>query len=279
MKMIKVLPDLFRTQFYRSVHGLVARYIKHPKLRMVFSFHPLLIGGNPFRAPGIYLLIRGVPWFTTGYLTGLVVVGPFLASGLYAASRDIERGSAPSIANSLRLIVQRRTYLTLFSLLLALTMAAWIRFSALLFAIKFNTLSPSIEAYTGMLASSDGWITLGYFFGIGFVLASAVFVISAVAIPLILDRDADFITAMQESYRAVVRNPGAMAVWAAAIVALTAIGIATAFVGLALIFPVLGYATWHSYRECIDASAWEAHPPLPGDSGAIEAPPELPNTV
>ena len=51
--------------------------------------------------------------------------------------------------------------------------------------------------------------------------------------------------------RAVVRNPGAMAVWAAAIVALTAIGIATAFVGLALIFPVLGYATWHSYRSLI----------------------------
>ena len=99
--------------------------------------------------------------------------------------------------------------------------------------------SPSVE------------VPLGDFFGIGFVLASAVFVISAVAIPLILDRDADFITAMQESYRAVVRNPGAMAVWAAAIVALTAIGIATAFVGLALIFPVLGYATWHSYRSLI----------------------------
>ena len=56
-RMITVLPDLFRTQFYRSVHSLVARYIKHPKLRMVFSFHPLLVGGNPFTTTAVYALI------------------------------------------------------------------------------------------------------------------------------------------------------------------------------------------------------------------------------
>jgi uncharacterized membrane protein len=200
---------------------------------------------------GVYLLSRGVPWFTVGYLTGLVVIGPFLASGLYAASRDIERGMAPKISASLHLIVQRKTYLALFSLLLALVMAAWIRFSALVFAFKFNTLTPTMETYTQMLTTSEGWIAMSYFVGIGFLLATMVFVISAVAIPLILDRDADFVTAMQKSYRAVVSNPGAMLVWALAIVVLTIAGIATAFVGLALIFPVLGYATWHSYRALV----------------------------
>jgi uncharacterized membrane protein len=92
---------------------------------------------------------------------------------------------------------------------------------------------------------------LGYFVGIGFLLSAVLFVISAVAVPLILDKDADFITAMQTSYRAVARNPAPMAIWAAAIVALTAIGVATAFVGLAIVFPVLGYATWHSYRALV----------------------------
>jgi uncharacterized membrane protein len=163
----------------------------------------------------------------------------------------MERGIAPSVSSSLRLVGQRRTYLALFSLMLALVMAAWIRFSALLFALKFNTLTPTVEAYTRMLSSSEGWITLSYFMGIGFLLAAVVFVVSAVAIPLILDRDADFITAMQKSYRAVVNNPGAMLVWAGLIVALTVVGIATSFVGLALIFPVLGYATWHSYRALV----------------------------
>jgi len=145
-------------------------------------------------------------------------------------------------------MMQRRTYLALFSLMLAMVMAAWIRFSAILFAVKFSTFSRSVEAYTRMFTSGDGWITLSFFVGIGFLLAAVVFAISAVAIPLILDKDADFVTAMQTSYRVVTSNPGAMAVWAISIVALTAVGIATAFVGFAVIFPVLGYATWHSYR-------------------------------
>ncbi len=57
LRMLRVLPELVRAQFYRSVHGLVARYIKHPKLRMVFSFHPLLVGGNPFSTTAVYALI------------------------------------------------------------------------------------------------------------------------------------------------------------------------------------------------------------------------------
>ena len=200
---------------------------------------------------GIFLLAKNVPWYALGYLTGLVVLGPFLASGLYVASRDGERGLSPSISRSLALIWKRRTYLALFSLLLGLVMAAWIRFSALLFAVKFSTLTPSIEAYLSLLSSSEGWVTLGYFIGIGLVLVASVFVASAVSIPLILDKDQDFITAAQTSFRAVAGNPGAMFFWASVIVVLTAIGIATAFVGFAVVFPVLGYATWHSYRALV----------------------------
>jgi uncharacterized membrane protein len=80
---------------------------------------------------------------------------------------------------------------------------------------------------------------------------SSVFVISAIAIPMILDKGVDFITAMQTSYRAVVNNPGAMLIWALVIVAMTAVGLATAFIGLAVMFPILGYATWHSYRSLV----------------------------
>jgi len=232
-----------------SAFGWIRRGIddfrQAPVLSLLYGF---LFAGL---CAGIYLLIRNVPWYTTGYLTGLIVAGPFLAAGLYAASRDMERGASPGISASLKLIIQRRTYLGLFSLMLAMVMAAWIRFSAILFAVKFSTFSPSAEAYTRMLTSNEGWITLSFFVGIGFLLAAVVFVISAVAIPLILDKDADFVTAMQTSYRVVTSNPGAMAVWAMSIVALTAVGIATAFVGFVAIFPVLGYATWHSYRALV----------------------------
>lgn len=200
---------------------------------------------------GIYSLINSVPWFSLAYLTGLVFLGPFLAAGLYAASRDMERGDKPSISGSLRLIYQRRTYLALFSLMLTLVMAVWIRFSSLLFAVKFSTVNPSIEAYTSMLTSSGGGVVLSYFVGIGLLLSVAVFVLSAVAIPYILDEDADFITAMQRSLKVVAENPLSMSAWAFGIVLLTALGIATAFIAFLVIFPVLGYATWHSYRELV----------------------------
>ncbi len=200
---------------------------------------------------GAYQLMNNLPWYSLAYLTGIVVLGPVLASGLYAASRDIDQGKKPSIMSSLYQIRERKTYLALFSLMLALVMAAWVRFSALLFAIKFSTVSPTIESYTNLFASSEGLVTLLFFIGIGFLLVSAVFVLSAIAVPLILDKDVDFITAMQTSYYAVSNNKSAMAVWALIIAALTAFGIATAFVGLVIVFPVLGYATWESYKSMV----------------------------
>ena len=199
----------------------------------------------------LYFATRNAPWFTLAYLTGLMIVGPFIAAGLYAASRDIERGIRPSIAGTLRVVTRRKTYLALFTLMLTLVMAAWIRFSALLFAVTTSTLNPTANAYMNMLTSPDGWVTLAFFVGIGLLLVTVVFVFSAVAIPYILDKDVDFISAMSTSYQTVTANPAAMFVWAGAIVLLTAFGIATAFIGLAVIFPVLGYATWHSYRELV----------------------------
>ena len=65
--------------------------------------------------------------------------------------------------------MQRRTYLGLFSLMLATVMAAWVCFSAILFAVKFSTLSPSAEAYTRMFTSNEGWITMSFFVGMGWL--------------------------------------------------------------------------------------------------------------
>ncbi|MEM9057430.1 MAG: phytoene desaturase family protein, partial [Pseudomonadota bacterium] len=95
-KMVRVLPELVRVQFYRSVYGLVSRYIKHPKLRMVFSFHPLLVGGNPFSTTAVYTLIaqlerrHGVHFAMGG--TGSVVNG---LVGLIEAQGGKVRCNAP----------------------------------------------------------------------------------------------------------------------------------------------------------------------------------------
>ena len=135
--------------------------------------------------------------------------------------------------------------------MLALIMAAWVRISALLLAVALDITKPPIEAFTGLFSSADGIVTVIEVVATGFILVLSVFVASAVAIPLILDKDVDFITAVQTSYKAVKRSLAAMMLWAGLILTLTAIGILTAFVGFAVIFPVLGYATWHSYRSIV----------------------------
>lgn len=200
----------------------------------------------------LYLLLRESPGFTVAYITGMVFLGPFLASGLYIASRDLERGKKPGIRRSFRLLRRRATYIALFSLSLTLVMAAWVRFSALLFAIKFSAVNPSVEAYFSAATSPDGWIAIAFYAAVGLLLSVIVFTISAVSIPLIIDRDRNFMSAMKRSSEVVVRNPGVMLLWAGIIVVLTFVGVATAFVAFSVIFPILGYATWHSYRELVD---------------------------
>jgi uncharacterized membrane protein len=196
-------------------------------------------------------LTRALPWFTIAFFTGLLLLGPFLAAGLYVAARQQEAGEPVSIRAGFELVWERRTNLSLFALLLGLIAAAWVRLSALFFAVKFNTLSPSIEGYVGILSGHFDPVVMTFFFGIGLLLAAVVFTISAVAVPMILDRDAGPITAMQTSYRVVRSNLSAMTLWAALIVAVSGIGILTLFLGMIVLFPVLGYATWHSYRRLV----------------------------
>ena len=104
------------------------------------------------------------------------------------------------------------------------------------------------------------WSELVAFFAIGSavgsIFASLTFLFSAFSLPMICDRDADAVTAIVTSVNAVLRNKSAMAVWILLIVAITAVGFATALLGLALAIPLLGHATWHAYKDTIDASAW-----------------------
>lgn len=199
----------------------------------------------------VVALSWSLPWLTVAFLTGLMLVGPFLAAGLYVAARQQESGEHANIRGTLALMWERRTYLSLFALFLGLVAAAWVRLSSLLFALQFNGLSPSVEGFGNLLRGHFDPVLAGFFVGIGLLLAITVFITSALSIPMILDRDVDPVTAIQTSVRAVSLNRPAMAFWAALIVLLGGIGIMTAFVGMVVLFPVLGYATWHSYRRTV----------------------------
>jgi uncharacterized membrane protein len=138
----------------------------------------------------------------------------------------------------------------------------WERLSAILFALFYGGEAPSLDAfYRDVFFSGQYTLLVIAYLAIGGVFATIVFVLTAVSIPWLLDRNGDIYTAMATSLVAVGRNIPAMMLWAMLIVGLTAIGFATALFGLIVIFPVLGHATWHAYRELTSGGPQSATPP------------------
>jgi len=213
---------------------------------------------------GLSWLVSGTAWALGSYflvfalLSGFVFIGPVLAVCSYSISRQLERDDAPTIR---RCLISGRRHIAsamVFSLVLMVVFLVWARAASMI-----HVFFPLDGEYH--------WRDLLPFLGIGSAVGSLfaafTFGASAFSLPMLVDRQVDIVTAVVTSINAVLRNKFTMVIWVAIIVLGVAIGFATAFIGLAVILPVLGYATWHSYRDCIDPSAWPAHPPLPGDSG------------
>ena len=223
------------------------------------------------RAPATSLaygfLIVLLSWFVTGIglawggywsalvlVSGFVFVAPLLALGLYGVSRQLHEGATPgcpSLASSLAAV--RRPFGTamVFAIALLVLFLVWARAASMLHVFFPEQGHPGLAEMAVFLAVGTA---------VGAVFSLLAFVFSAFSLPMICDRDADAVTAIVTSVNAVLRNKPAMVVWAGLIALLTAAGFATAFIGLAVVIPVLGYATWHGYRETIDAGAWPRHP-------------------
>ena len=200
----------------------------------------------------MYFYARESVALMLGLFSGLLLGGPFLAVGLYAAARELEAGLPATIGASLRTIRGAFWRVTLIGLFLMVVYIVWIRMSSILVALHYQAFRPD----TVQLAlSSLDWGTLSVlalYLGIGFLFAGLVFVTTAISLPLILDRDCDPVTAVLTSMRAVNENRGPMLLWAALITVSALVALATVFLGFAVLFPVLGYATWHSYRDLVE---------------------------
>jgi len=178
--------------------------------------------------------------------TGFLLVAPFLAMGFYDLSRRRERPATAAFAS----VRENLASIGLFALLLMFTLSVWERLSAILLGVHLG--SGHVPAASLAWLFSPGNLNFVIAFTIvGAILAAFVFAISVVSLPMLMDRRVDIVTAVVTSLWVVRENPLAMLVWVATIVLLTGIGIATWFIGLAVIFPVLGHATWHAYRELV----------------------------
>jgi len=194
---------------------------------------------------------RAMPGFTLKFLIVLLLLGPFLAAGLYVTARQRLAGERIGIRASFALYGQRRSSLALFGLLLMFVVAFWTLASVVVFAIKVTTLAPTSSGYVTLLGGGMDPLMLLFTLVSSALLGAAVFAASVIAVPLIVDRDAGPIAGVQASWRAVTKNPGPMLRWAGIILGLMLVGALTAFIGMVVIFPLLGYASWYAYRDLI----------------------------
>lgn len=182
-------------------------------------------------------------YLIAGLILSLLVVGPALAFGLYDISHQLEQNKKPSFRHERGIALHEMGHELMMVLLLSLA------FLVMLLLIPIVT---DLIATTGQFAvTAPVPLTDNVTLLIAVLFAVLLFGVSLFALPMILDQDADAMMAISTSLHAVWKNKGVLTVWTFYILVLTAVGLATALIGFVVIMPVLGYATWHAYRETI----------------------------
>lgn len=215
---------------------------------------PCLFYGTCFAAMGWLLaaLLRPAPGTMMALTAGFLLVGPFMAMGLYEVARRREAGLPCDLLASTLVWRRNLTNVAILGIGLEIVMALWARSSMMVIAIFFPRSMPSVAVLLDEIARGQEIGFLATWLGVGALFATLVFAFTAIAIPLMLDRGTDAITAMLASVVAFGRNVVPLLFWAALIVALTVLGFATFFVGLIVTVPWVGLATWHAYRALVE---------------------------
>lgn len=222
------------------------------------SHHPAasLGGGLAVAAIGAALIVAGrhLPHLAPTLVGGFLLLAPLVALPFHALSRQRLAGARPDLGEALADGWRNAGSLGLFGLVLAIAFLLWERVGAVSFALLYGGLVPDLSNLLFDVLLSGRYSALAIaFVGIGALFAAAVFVIGVVSVPMLLDReDGDLIAAIATSVRACRASPAAMLLWAGLIVTLMAVGYATALLGLIVIFPLLGHASWHAYRDMVD---------------------------
>ncbi|WP_207540581.1 DUF2189 domain-containing protein [Sabulicella rubraurantiaca] len=182
-------------------------------------------------------------------ITGFMLAAPILAVPLYEASRRQMRSKAPGGGALFAGFSRNRWGIGLMSALLMLFFYGWMRVATMIWFLFFGLDLPPIDTFLATALADYSFVITS--FGVGAVLSALVFALSAVSLPMLVDRQVDAMTAAMTSLRACLTNPLTMALWAFVIAILTLIGIGAGLFGLMLVVPVIGHATWHAYAELV----------------------------
>ena len=217
----------------------------------------LAYGGALTLAGWVLVLLffeAGTPWAILPATAGFFLVAPLLAAGFYETSRRREAGGSPTLADALAGLRRNGAQLAFMGVVLLLIHLVWVRVAGLLFAVFFGlNFSPSLANLPmALLRHEDFLAFLVIGTGFGFALAAATFAVSAVSIPMIIDQpEITALEAITVSIGAVLENWRPMTLWAGLIVLFTGLALVPFFLGLVVVLPLIGHATWHAYRDIV----------------------------
>ena len=198
-------------------------------------------------------------WLLAGAFTGFLLVAPVLATGLYAIGRVLEHGQRADLAVAVA-AWRPEGRLVLFGLLLALAGTGWVMTSASLITGFAPVPVRTPLDFIRVVVLNDHSHLFEIWLALGALLAAPVFASSVVALPLLLDRNIGVLAAVLTSWRVVQAHPLPMALWAALLMGLTVLGMATGLLGLIVIAPWLAHASWHAYRDLVSVGDLAARP-------------------
>lgn len=242
-------------QVRRVALGAPVQWLRLGARDLHHSLRPSLAIGLAFALAG--WLLMAVAWrvahLVPALLGGFLFVAPFAAIVVYGYARQLERGGTIDRAEARTAWRANAPSIALFALMLVIALIFWERVAAIVFAafyrgepLQFSTLLADVVIAGKYLPLVGGLAVAGC------LLAAAVFALSVVSVPLLLDRPVDVITAAITSVRCCLRNPAAMLLWGLLIAVLTWIGLLTFMVGLVVVFPWLAHASWHAYRAMVE---------------------------